>query len=142
MEKKSVLEGRLAGLDILRAVAFFCIPTVHFFLNSGFYTVVMNSPKIIPMLTIRWIVYAGGVPVFIMLTGYLKKKKTVSLQNNYSDTGFILHNSDNYNSICKSLFEIENIALFADKKYICIQYANLCMVYRNVCGTFSAHTVS
>ncbi len=78
MEKKSVLEGRLAGLDILRAVAFFCIPTVHFFLNSGFYTVVMNSPKIIPMLTIRWIVYAGGVPVFIMLTGYLKKKKTVS----------------------------------------------------------------
>lgn len=78
MEKKSVLEGRLTGLDILRAVAFFCIPTVHFFLNSGFYTVIMNSPKIIPMLTIRWIVYAGGVPIFIMLTGYLKRKKTVS----------------------------------------------------------------
>lgn len=78
MKKKSVLEGRLAGLDILRTVAFFCVPTVHFFLNSGFYGVVMDSPSIIPLLTIRWIVYAGGVPVFIMLTGYLKRNKTVS----------------------------------------------------------------
>lgn len=78
MGKKSVLEGRLAGLDILRAVAFFFIPLVHFFMNSGFYSREITTPEVIPLLAIRWISYAGGVPVFIMLTGYLKRKKTVS----------------------------------------------------------------
>lgn len=51
--------------------------SVHFFLNNGFYDTNIKGIEMFISLFLRWIFYLG-VPLFILLTGYLKRNKELS----------------------------------------------------------------
>lgn len=64
-------------LDIIRIFSFFCVVSIHFFLNSGFYYENVNGFKMLIMCIIRSF-FIISVPMFIILTGYLMNKKELS----------------------------------------------------------------
>ena len=68
---------RVFGLDLIRVVAIFFVLSVHFFLNNGFYNYNIRGKGMFVSIFIRWIFYLG-VPLFLLLTGYLKRKKTLT----------------------------------------------------------------
>ena len=65
------------GLDLIRVVAIFFVVSVHFFLNNGFYTLEINRIAFVPALFFRTLFFSC-VPLFILLTGYLKCNKSLS----------------------------------------------------------------
>lgn len=65
---------RYFGIDLIRAIAVFFVLSVHFFLNNSFYDTNINGIGMFISIFFRWIFY-NGVPLFIILTGYLKRKK-------------------------------------------------------------------
>lgn len=67
-----------AGIDIVKIFAVFSVIGVHFFLNSGFYSIALNENKYIPFLVLRYIFY-NCVPLFMISTGYLMRNKKFSL---------------------------------------------------------------
>lgn len=68
---------RSAGIDLLKIAALFLVVSVHFFLYSWFYTAPI-TPEFGPVpITLRWIAYCC-VPIFMTVTGYLMKNKTLS----------------------------------------------------------------
>lgn len=75
---KEELVKRDSSLDIVRIFALFCVISVHSFLNSGFYKLqtVATVPHFL-LVTIRSFLMIC-VPLFIVLTGYLVNKKTLS----------------------------------------------------------------
>ncbi len=78
MELKS--KSRVPGLDIIRSLAAFSVVAVHFYLNCGYYQTPMSGTKMFIMTFVRWALL-WAVPFFMMLTGYLKCNKTVSLEH-------------------------------------------------------------
>ena len=62
------------ALDIIRCFAFVLVVTVHFFLRSGIYKASVNSFPMFLVCTFRSFT-VSCVPLFIMLTGYLQRKK-------------------------------------------------------------------
>ncbi len=68
---------REAGLDLVRFIAIFCVPAVHFFLYNGFYDNKINGPSYVLSFFLLMLFYVG-VPLFLLLTGYLKKNKTLN----------------------------------------------------------------
>lgn len=68
---------RELGPDIVKTIAVLFVICVHFYLNVGYYSAHLNSPKLFVMTVARWI-FLICVPLFIILTGYLKLNKTVS----------------------------------------------------------------
>lgn len=68
---------RIFGIDLLRAIAIFFVLSVHFFLNNNFYNTNISGIGMFISLFMRWIFYIG-VPIFILLTGYLKKDKELN----------------------------------------------------------------
>lgn len=64
-------------LDVIRLFAFFCVVSVHFFLNSNFYKTDVYGLKMFIMIIARSF-FIICVPLFIMLTGYLMNKKELS----------------------------------------------------------------
>ena len=68
---------RNPAADILRCFAFFCVVSVHFFLNNGFYQHKVDGPRMFVMTVMRTF-FMICVPLFLMLTGYLMRKKTLS----------------------------------------------------------------
>ncbi len=72
MEKRRDLK-----LDIIRIFSLFCVISVHFFLNSGYYQEQMNGKTMIIMTIIRAF-FIICVPMFIVLTGYLMNRKELS----------------------------------------------------------------
>lgn len=79
MEVVSVVDvsKRNSALDITRIAALFCVISVHFFLNNGFYSEPMFGGKMFVMTAMRT-GFMVCVPLFLMLTGYLMNKKTLS----------------------------------------------------------------
>ena len=75
--KKDNQKIRDDKLDIIRIFALFCVISVHFFLNSGFYTEIVIGKKMYIMSILRSF-FIICVPLFIMLTGYLLNGKTLS----------------------------------------------------------------
>ena len=79
-EVQSILKPpvkRFVGIDIIKILAAFLVVSIHFFLYSGFYSEPIDeSSEMIPIL-FRWISY-NCVPLFMIVTGYLMKNKTVS----------------------------------------------------------------
>lgn len=75
IEKKAT--ERELGPDILRSLAALFVVCVHFYLNCGYYSAHLNSPKLFIMTCARWL-FIICVPLFIILTGYFKLNKTVS----------------------------------------------------------------
>lgn len=71
------ISKRNSALDITRITALFCVISVHFFLNSGFYGQPMFGKRMFVMTVMRS-AFMICVPLFIMLTGYLMNRKTLS----------------------------------------------------------------
>ncbi|MCI8388187.1 MAG: GNAT family N-acetyltransferase [Clostridiales bacterium] len=71
------ISKRNSALDITRICALFCVISVHFFLNNGFYNEPMFGKRMYVMTVMRT-AFMICVPLFIMLTGYLMCNKKLS----------------------------------------------------------------
>ena len=76
MENTSKKERKFE-LDLIRCFALFSVIAVHFFLNTGFYNEIIVGKSFYLMTLIRSF-FMVCVPLFIILTGYLKNKKSLS----------------------------------------------------------------
>lgn len=65
------------SLDIIRLFAAFSVPSIHFFLNNGFYKETINGAEYYFMCIMRSF-FMISVPLFIILTGYLMGHKSLS----------------------------------------------------------------
>ena len=68
-ENKAVI--RESGPDLIRSMACFFVVGAHFYLNTGYYDELMAGWKMFVMTAFRWL-FVTAVPLFFMLTGYLK----------------------------------------------------------------------
>lgn len=68
--------NRILGLDILRTWAIFCVIAGHFFMNTGFQQHTFEGASMFIQGAFKFL-FGMGVPLFIMLTGYLCCRKTV-----------------------------------------------------------------
>lgn len=68
------------GLDLIRAMATFFIVAVHFFLNSTYYDTKMTGKTMLIITVFRWLFFIC-VPLFIILTGYLKSNKKINKEH-------------------------------------------------------------
>ena len=66
---------RIAGLDILRALAIVCVIGGHWQLNTDFKQTPFDNPMMFVMGMLLSFAFIG-VPLFLMLTGYLNINKT------------------------------------------------------------------
>ncbi|MCR5734117.1 MAG: acyltransferase family protein [Lachnospiraceae bacterium] len=74
------IKKRLAGPDIVRALAAFFVVAAHFYLNVGYYQTPMAGHKMYIMTCARWF-FISAMPMYMMLTGYFKSNKTVSKEH-------------------------------------------------------------
>jgi surface polysaccharide O-acyltransferase-like enzyme len=65
---------RVAGLDIIRALAVLFVISVHYFKNTIFYSIPMTGKTMIILNSLRWLFFIC-VPLFMILTGYLSRNK-------------------------------------------------------------------
>lgn len=70
-------KDRIIGLDLVRCVALLFIIGVHFFYNNNFYSEKQVGVEIFIADVVRWLTFSC-VPMFIILTGYLKSKAEFS----------------------------------------------------------------
>lgn len=71
--------GRIIGLDLLRSLAIFSVIAGHFFsLHTQYNTAVFEGLSMYLQGMVSMFFYTMGVPVFIMLTGYLNKNKVLN----------------------------------------------------------------
>ncbi len=70
-------QNRNSSLDIVRIIAFCSVVSVHFFLNTEFYNTPIDKP-IYHLMIIPRTFSLVCVPLFIILSGYLMNKKTLS----------------------------------------------------------------
>ncbi len=73
-ERCKLLQKRNLNLDLIRCVAIFFVISVHFLLNTSFYSTVVYGEKMYLLVLFR-VILMSCVPLFIMLTGYLMNKK-------------------------------------------------------------------
>lgn len=71
------IANRNTTLDIVRIASVLLVMMVHFFLYTGFYSEPMEGPVMFLMCFMRTF-FSACVPMFILLSGYLMSKKTVS----------------------------------------------------------------
>lgn len=70
--------NRIIGIDLVKVFAVFFVPSVHFFLNTNFYSVDLIASKSLFVQTyLRWL-FLICVPLFMITTGYLMSKKQLS----------------------------------------------------------------
>ena len=74
MKKERIV--RDLGLDITRIIAFASVPSVHFFLNSGFYDTPVLGEKMYIMVIFRTL-FMICVPLFMLLSGYLMSEQKI-----------------------------------------------------------------
>ena len=73
---KETSSSRICGLDLIRVVAIFFVIAGHFFvLHTSLMSVPFNDLCLFVQATLKDI-FGVGVPLFIMLTGYLNSNKT------------------------------------------------------------------
>lgn len=65
------------NLDLIRCVAFIAVLVMHYYDNSGFYLITMDSAGDFIMAMVRML-FTICVPLFLMLSGYLCHRKTLS----------------------------------------------------------------
>jgi len=65
---------RYSGLDIIKALAIFFVPAVHFFLNTHFYRTPLVGTDMV-LQTFMRMTFLICVPLFLILTGYLQANK-------------------------------------------------------------------
>lgn len=67
---------RILGLDLVRCIAVFFVISVHYILYSNFYYGEVKGSSMYMLTIMRWLFYTC-VPLFLILTGYLKQSKKV-----------------------------------------------------------------
>lgn len=70
-------QRRSAAADIIRCLAFFFVVSVHFLLNNGFYSQIVEGERMFAMTLMRAL-FIICVPLFLMLSGYLLRKKDLT----------------------------------------------------------------
>lgn len=69
---------RSEGIDIIKVLATFFVVAVHFFLNTGYYSINLVLGRNLFFQTFfRWF-FVICVPLFLIITGYLQNKKQIS----------------------------------------------------------------
>lgn len=71
------MKNRNLNLDVIRCVALLFVLCVHFFLHAGFYNYPLAGADMYIGVILRN-AFTSCVPLFILLTGYLMNKKTLS----------------------------------------------------------------
>lgn len=69
---------RSINMDIIRCIALFFVVSIHFYLNSGYYNLRVTGSGMYVMTLFRG-VFMTCVPLFLLLTGYLMRQKTLSV---------------------------------------------------------------
>lgn len=67
------LEKRNFGIDFVKSIAALFVLSVHFLLNNGYYAIPMTKKNILIPTAFRWL-FLLGVPLFLISTGFLKRK--------------------------------------------------------------------
>lgn len=80
--KNTQLQNRNFNLDLLRIIALAFIPGVHFFLHTFFYNQNTEGTVMIVFYFIRNL-FLLGLPLFILLTGYLQGNKQFTISKKY-----------------------------------------------------------
>lgn len=70
-------QKRSAAADIIRCLALFFVVSVHFFLNNEFYSQPVEGERMFIMNIMRAL-FIICVPLFLVLSGYLLRKKELS----------------------------------------------------------------
>lgn len=73
-ERPKLPPKRNLNLDLIRCVAIFFVISVHFLLNTSFYSTAVYGKKMYLLILFR-VIFMSCVSLFIMLTGYLMNKK-------------------------------------------------------------------
>lgn len=76
-------EKRLYGIDLIKTLAIFFVIFSHFLLHSGYYETIMIGNTMFFSTLLRWLFFTC-VPLFILSTGFLRYKKTVSKKYYFS----------------------------------------------------------
>lgn len=76
-EQRSASRGRSVGIDIIKALAVLFVLCVHFSLNTNYYKTPIADGNMFFQSCLRWLFFLG-VPLFLMCTGFLNYKKTIS----------------------------------------------------------------
>jgi len=74
-----MIKKRNPAADIIRCIALFFVISVHFLLNNGYYGQPVEGIKMLIMTVMRSL-FIICVPLFITLSGYLLRKKELSLK--------------------------------------------------------------
>lgn len=82
------MKQRNPALDMIRIFAFLCVVGIHFFLNNNFYNIPVTGLPMAGMISVRCFCTIC-IPLFLMLSGYLLKEKTLS-RKYYSRIIYIL----------------------------------------------------
>lgn len=69
---------RKPGLDVIRVVAICSVVGGHFFMNTAFGRTPVNTPSMFVQGVVQYLLTTIGVPLFLMLTGYLNSTKHLS----------------------------------------------------------------
>lgn len=108
-----IIPARSIGLDLLRSVAACSVVAVHFSLNTNFYNTPISNWNMCLQEFLRCF-FMTCVPIFMMLTGFLNAKKTVS--NEYYKGVFKILSAYFFYTALAILFRIfysqENFTLF------------------------------
>lgn len=68
------MDNRKYGIDVIKTIGVWLVPSLHFFLNYGFYSVPMIGLLKIPEEMIRWVSFSC-IGLFLMSSGYLQCEK-------------------------------------------------------------------
>lgn len=78
-ERDKGMKQRNRNADLIRCAAVYSVLSVHFLLNSGFYGVEVRGTDMLLMCMVRSL-FMVCVPMFMILSGYLMRKKKLSRQ--------------------------------------------------------------
>lgn len=74
------LTNRNSALDIVRIVAVFSVISIHFLLYTDFYALTVDNSVPMAIVCVIRGLFSVCVPLFMILTGYLMNKKTLSVK--------------------------------------------------------------
>lgn len=63
------------GIDVLKVLASFMVVGLHFFLNTNYYALQLDSGTMVLEASVKWFMLAATA-LFILITGYLQCQKT------------------------------------------------------------------
>lgn len=74
----NIRNDRIIGLDVLRALAIVSVVGGHFFMNTAFGRTPVDTLSMFVQNAVQYLLTTIGVPLFLMLTGYLNCTKRLT----------------------------------------------------------------